>query len=149
MQMSSSAKRTCSACSSASEYTATVLIPSSRQAWMTRSAISPRLAIRIFLNMASGRLDREQALAVLDGLPVLDIRLYEFPIGFGSDLVHQLHRLDDAQDLPLLDLPAGFDECLGARLRRSVERADDRRLDDSEIDILVDRREHRLSDRLR
>ena len=31
--------------------TATVLMPSSRQAWMTRSAISPRLAIRIFLNM--------------------------------------------------------------------------------------------------
>src|SRR3954463_7224884 len=116
---------------------------------MTRSAISPRLAISIFLNMASGRLDREQALAVLDGLPVLDVRLYEFPVGFGGDLVHQLHRLDDAQDLPLLDLAAGFDECLRTGLRRAVERPDDRRLDDGEIDVLVGGREHRLTDGLR
>jgi hypothetical protein len=36
---------------SASEYTATVLTPSSLHAQMTRRAISPRLAIRIFLNM--------------------------------------------------------------------------------------------------
>ena len=52
MQTSSSAKRTCSEFSSASEYTATVLMPSSRQAKMMRSAISPRLATRIFLNIA-------------------------------------------------------------------------------------------------
>src|SRR6478672_5960901 len=51
MQTSSSAKRTCSDSRSASEYTATVSTPSSRQARMTRSAISPRLAIRTFLNM--------------------------------------------------------------------------------------------------
>src|SRR3954470_17548462 len=51
MQTSSSAKRTCSDSRSASEYTATVAIPSSRQARMTRSAISPRLAIKTFLNM--------------------------------------------------------------------------------------------------
>ena len=51
MQTSSSAKRTCRASRSASLYTATVRMPSSRQAEMMRSAISPRLAIRIFLNM--------------------------------------------------------------------------------------------------
>jgi hypothetical protein len=28
-------------------------MPSSRQAWMTRKAISPRFAIRIFLNITS------------------------------------------------------------------------------------------------
>src|SRR5258708_25195776 len=37
--------RTCSALRSTSLYTATLLSPSSRQARMTRSAISPRLAI--------------------------------------------------------------------------------------------------------
>src|SRR6185436_18480996 len=52
MQTSSSANRTCSDSRSASEYTATVWMPSSRQARMTRSAISPRLAIKTFLNIA-------------------------------------------------------------------------------------------------
>src|SRR4051794_39296185 len=50
MQTSSSANRTCSDSRSASEYTATVCTPSSRHARMTRSAISPRLAISTFLN---------------------------------------------------------------------------------------------------
>src|SRR6185503_9440523 len=112
MQTSSSAKRTWSEFSSASEYTATVLMFSSRQAWMMRSAISPRLAIRIFLNMASGRLDREQALAVLHGLPVLDVRLYELSLGVGGDLVHEFHRLDDAEHLSLLDLLPNLHERL-------------------------------------
>src|SRR5919106_340518 len=43
--------RTCSASASASEWTATVPIPSRRQVRMIRQAISPRLAIRIFLNI--------------------------------------------------------------------------------------------------
>src|SRR5687767_1202401 len=51
MQTSSSANRTCSDSRSASEYTATVWMPSSRQARMTRSAISPRLATRTFLTI--------------------------------------------------------------------------------------------------
>src|SRR6476661_7044150 len=51
MQTSSSANRTWSDSRSASEYTATVSRPSSRQARMTRSAISPRLAMSTFLNM--------------------------------------------------------------------------------------------------
>ena len=50
MHTSSSAKRTCSDSRSASEYTATVCTPSSRHARITRSAISPRLAMRTFLN---------------------------------------------------------------------------------------------------
>src|SRR5262245_60959639 len=44
----SSACRTWSASRSASEKTATVLMPSSRQARITRTAISPRLAMRTF-----------------------------------------------------------------------------------------------------
>src|SRR5258705_13511581 len=100
MQTSSSAKRTCNEFSSASEYTATVLMPSSRHATMIRGAISPRLAMRIFLNI--GRFDRKQPLAILHGLTVLDVHLDDLAFGFGVDLIHQLHRLDDAQHLPLL-----------------------------------------------
>src|SRR5438045_1337473 len=104
MQTSSSAKRTCSEFSSASEYTATVLMPSSRQATMTRMAISPRLAIRIFLNIGARRgprrgsrvgvacLDREEPFAVLHRLPVLDVDLHDLPVELRVDLVHQLHR---------------------------------------------------------
>src|SRR4051812_32058584 len=52
MCTASSASSTWRASRSASEYTATVLMPILRAVWMTRQAISPRLAIRIFSNMA-------------------------------------------------------------------------------------------------
>src|SRR5215510_7734563 len=48
-----SANLTWSASASAVEYTATDASPISRQARITRSAISPRLAISTFLNMAA------------------------------------------------------------------------------------------------
>jgi len=47
MQSDWSAKRTCSDIASAVEWTATVSIPNSRAARMIRSAISPRLAMRM------------------------------------------------------------------------------------------------------
>src|SRR5437762_14008332 len=107
MQTSSSAKRTCSEFSSATEYTATVLIPSSRQAKIIRSATSPRFAIRIFLNIQCRteparpllRSDGEQAFAILDGLSVLHIDVHHLAVVLRVDLVHQLHRFDDAQYL--------------------------------------------------
>ena len=52
MQTLSSASRTCMASASAVECTTTVSMPSSLQARSTRRAISPRLAIRIFWNIA-------------------------------------------------------------------------------------------------
>src|SRR5216684_3573179 len=52
MHTLSSASRTCIASSSAVECTATVGMPSSLQARSTRSAISPRLAMRILSNIA-------------------------------------------------------------------------------------------------
>ena len=55
MHTLSSAKRTWSARLSTSECTATVAMPISRQARRMRSAISPRLAMRIFLNIVSRR----------------------------------------------------------------------------------------------
>src|ERR1700677_1908183 len=51
--MASSAKRACRLLRSASEYTATVRMPRSLHAQITRRAISPRLAMRIFSNIAS------------------------------------------------------------------------------------------------
>src|SRR5688572_21668786 len=51
----SSAKATCKASRSASEYTATASIPSSRSVRMTRTAISPRLATRTFVKSGTGR----------------------------------------------------------------------------------------------
>src|SRR5687768_10224589 len=131
MQTSSSANRTWSEFSSASEYTATVLMPSSRQAQMIRSAISPRLAMRIFLNM-SGGLDGEQPFAVLNRLAVLHVRADDLAVVLRSNLVHQLHRFDDAEHLVLLHPLPDFHEGGGARFRGPVERSDDRRLHDRE-----------------
>jgi len=51
IRAASSAMRTCSEVRSASEYTATLAIPISRRVRITRTAISPRLAIRILRNM--------------------------------------------------------------------------------------------------
>src|SRR5690348_12814999 len=117
MHTASSAKRTCNPLASAVECTATVAMPSSRQARMTRRAISPRLAISTFLNTPSllappgpargrptrglCRLDAEERLAELHRLPVLHQDLGHTPRHLGLDLVHQLHGLDDAEHLAL------------------------------------------------
>src|SRR5215510_7796777 len=118
---------------------ATVRMPSSRQAEMIRSAISPRLAMRIFLNIAArlGReADREELLAVLDGLPVARVDRDDLALDVGLDLVHELHRLDDAEDLPLADPGADLGERLRLGRRRSVEGSDDRRGDDVDVGLL-------------
>src|SRR5574338_787793 len=128
MHTDSSARRTYLASVSASECTATVLTPSSRQARSTRSAISPRLAMRIFSNM-TGSADDEQRLAVFDRLAVLDHDGLDHAADVGLDLVHQLHRFDDAQALARGDALTELDEGLGARRRGAVEGANHRRLD--------------------
>src|SRR5437867_6252002 len=97
MQTSSSAKRTCRELSSATEYTATVLMPSSRQAKIIRSATSPRFAIRIFLNIyrraeqapplhwraeqarPPPRSDGGEGLALLGGVFVFNKYIYHLP----------------------------------------------------------------------
>ena len=94
MHTASSAKRTCSEFRSASEYTATVEMPSSLQAQMTRNAISPRLATRIFWNMDGRRLpltagtDAEERLAVFDRLAIFDKDAYQFAAFVRFDFVH-------------------------------------------------------------
>src|SRR6266567_397101 len=96
MHTLSSASRTCMASASAVECTATVWMPSSLQARSTRSAISPRLAIRILSNIGAS-FDDHQRLAELDRLAVLDQNLGDRSAPRGRNLVHGLHRLDDEQ----------------------------------------------------
>src|SRR3954449_13109853 len=105
MQTVSSARRTCIACASAVECTATVLIPISWQARWMRSAISPRLAISTLSNIERGRrsLDQHQWGAIFDRIRVLDKDTGDLPATGSADLVHYLHRLDDQQRLPLAD----------------------------------------------
>src|SRR6059058_3257763 len=110
MHTLSSANLTCSALESATECTATDSMPSSRQARITRRAISPRLAMRMRLNTRSAYFDLEERLAVLDCLPVLDEDLHDRALDLGLDLVHQLHRFDDADHLALLDARADVNE---------------------------------------
>src|SRR5678815_4651073 len=119
MQTDSSASITYFASASASEWMATVLMPISRQARWMRSAISPRLAMRIFSN--KGLLNQEERLPVLHGLPVLDEDRLHRARDVGFDLVQQLHRLDDAQRLALRHLLAHFDERRRCRRRRAIE----------------------------
>src|SRR5450432_383367 len=78
MHTLSSAKRTCMASASAVECTATVGMPSSWQARSTRSAISPRLAMRILSNIVRGwprlSLDDDERLADHDLAAEVDER---------------------------------------------------------------------------
>src|SRR5215470_18595828 len=70
MQIDSSANRTGSDCASAVECAMTVRMPISRQVRMTRSAISPRLAMRILWNTCLFRLEhRRHALPLVHALP--------------------------------------------------------------------------------
>src|SRR5437868_6500800 len=107
-----SASRTCIAVSSAVECTATVLMPISRQARWMRNAISPRLAMRIFSNIARGSrlLDDHQHLAVFDGRAVGDQDLGNATRLGRADLVHHLHCLDEQQHPAFFDAVAELDE---------------------------------------
>src|ERR1700733_124887 len=117
MQTLSSARRTCMASASAVECTATVGMPSSLQARRTRSAISPRLAIRILSN--TPLLDDQQGFAVFHRLTIFDENLNDRPGPRRWDLVHRLHRLDDDERVAGFHLAAHFNE--GSRCRRRAE----------------------------
>src|SRR5215813_15317949 len=88
---------------------------------MTRTAISPRLAMRTFLY----RTDGKQSLPVLHRLPVHHEFAFHNAADLGFDLVHQLHALDDAQHLAGLDAFTGAHERGSVRSGGLVERADD------------------------
>jgi hypothetical protein len=83
---------------------------------------------------ASGRPDQEQRLSELDRLCILGVDLLDDSRLVGLDLVHQLHRFDDAQDLTHFDLVAFLYIGVGIGVRRPVEGADDGRLEDVPVD---------------
>src|SRR5574343_1219792 len=119
IQTDSSANLTYLASRSASEWTTTVLMPSSRQARWTRRAISPRFAMRTFSNMMGYSADHEQRFAEFDRLAVIDEDSLDDARGVGFDFVEQLHGLDDAQRVALLDGLTDLHEGIGARRRRA------------------------------
>src|SRR5258708_34232327 len=111
---------------------------------MTRIAISPRFAIRIFLNIArtvershfsafSSCADSEEPLAVLDRLAVLDVDVHDFAVVLGIDLVHQLHRFDDAEHVAFFYGRSNLDERGRAGFGRTIERAADRQRPDGDL----------------
>src|SRR6056297_180707 len=127
MQMASSAMRTCIASASAVEWTATLATPISRQARITRRAISPRLAIRILSNMPVPRLfEDDEGGAVFDRCAVLDQNAFHRAAARRRDVVHRLHRLDDKQGIAFVDLLANRNERGRARFRLHVDSTDHR-----------------------
>src|SRR5690242_18835404 len=94
MHTDSSASWTCRLARSASDWTATVLMPISRHARMMRTAISPRLAINIFLNISVLRFDLKQRLAVLHRVAVGDQRFHDTARGRRQHIFADFHRLD-------------------------------------------------------
>src|ERR1700690_308476 len=117
---------------------ATDLMPSSLQAQMTRRAISPRFAIRILLNMDQWQLpfaDAEQRQSVFHRASVGDKYLADHARDFGLDLIHQFHRFDNAQRLPLLHGVADLHERRSARRGSFIERAHNRRFQDKQISL--------------
>src|ERR1700734_3551545 len=105
MQMARSASRAGSPSRSAVETATTVSRPSCWQARMTRTAISPRLAIRtrrsvlavsgpgavVIAGLATGGPDHEQHLVVLDELGVGGAELDDLAGQRSGHRVHQLH----------------------------------------------------------
>src|SRR5256885_12983214 len=154
MHTARSARRVWSAPLSAVEYTATASIPSSCSARTTRTATSPRLATRTRLKRIEGPavqgLQVEEKLAELDRLGVLDVDRADDALDVGLHLVHELHRLEDAERLARRDRVALLDERRRPRLRGAVEGADHRRLDAHEpVRGRLDRHGLRLPERER
>ena len=132
MQTLSSASRTCIASASAVECTATVAMPSSLQARSTRSAISPRLAIRILSNIA-GTFEASSYSMIISGSPnstgwpSSNRICVTVPAARRRNLVHGLHRFDDQKRIAGCDLAADVDERPRAGLGGDVGGADHRR----------------------
>src|SRR5688572_15485187 len=86
---------------SASETASTVSMPSSKQALIRRTAISPRLAMRTRRSLSiarSGlRVHDDDRLPELHGRAVLDGNLGDDAVDRRDDVVHELHDLDDRQ----------------------------------------------------
>src|ERR1041385_7949254 len=67
-------------------------------------------------------IDSEEGLSEFHGLRAFEADFLDHAVYLGFDFVHDLHRFDDAHDLPLRDPRADLDVGLGARLGRAIER---------------------------
>src|SRR2546423_7302222 len=116
-------------------------MPISLHVQIMRQAISPRLAIRILRKRRMSivqsstfqfrnywrtldlrlwgcgltLLDSKKRLTVFNGLSVLDVNLHHLAGRLGLNLVHQLHRLDDADDAGWFDVTADAHEAVRRR----------------------------------
>src|SRR5258708_1191458 len=82
-------------------------MPSSLQARMTRSAISPRLAIKTFLIMKS--LEANERLSVFDRLPLFHQKIHDLAVFFGYHFLIQMHGPHDSDDFSGLHHVAKFE----------------------------------------
>src|SRR5687768_16228222 len=138
MQIAWSASFKYAASRSAVEYTTTVCTPISRHARMMRSAISPRLAMRILENIGRGRHEgtkarRHEGVIVFSSLRASVPTCLRASLSFHS-------RLHEVQHGPVLDGLAVLDQDLGDRAGRlGVDDVEDlHRLDDADVGLLVD-----------
>src|SRR6266536_1837314 len=109
----------------------------SRRSDAFRWTIWPMVCLKLKVGVAVGvtsagsaiGVDPEEHLPELDRLGVIHADLPDDPGDLGLDLVHDLHRLDDADSLPGGDPAARLHIRLGPGLRRHVEGADHGGLD--------------------
>src|SRR6185295_4417118 len=65
----------------------------------------------------------EKGLAVLDGLPVLNVNFNDLTSCFSLNLVHEFHGFDNTHDRLRLDVAADLHKRVGGRRSRTIERA--------------------------
>src|SRR5689334_3877032 len=94
---------------SASDTASTASIPSSKQARMMRTAISPRFATSTRFS-GIGSADHDERLPVLDRLAVLGPDRLDLARDRRDHGVHQLHHFDDGQGVALIHGLADLDE---------------------------------------
>src|SRR5215207_9528409 len=126
-------------------------MPISLQVQMMRHAISPRLAIRIFLNLRGLKairklrhkkaqkaqkitscflrlygltLNSEEWLTVFNRLAILNVNFDYFSTRLSLNLIHELHGFDNANNCVGFDVAADLHKRLRGRRRRTVERSD-------------------------
>src|SRR5262245_3421865 len=111
-------------------------MPSSLQARMMRRAISPRLAMRMRLNMpiqSAAGVDFEERLVEFDSFAIFAEHGDNFAADLGGDFVEDFHGLDDADGRGGINAVADFDVRLGLGVRADVKSADHRALDEGDI----------------
>src|SRR5271165_4234078 len=101
MHTTRSAMSAAAECLSASDTTTTLSMRSSAHARTTRSAISPRLAMRTRFRLSTSGIgfEEHQHRTVLDHCSVLGLDTHHGPCPAGLDVIHELHDLDDADRL--------------------------------------------------